>query len=59
MKETKPYDLPKEGPKNIVSEPMVRKIVPSEGGINFHMDIYVGSDVSDKQIARLRKEKIF
>ena len=22
MKETKPYDLPKEGPKNIVSEPM-------------------------------------
>ena len=34
----------------------IRKIVPSEGGINFHMDIYVGSDVSDKQIARLQKE---
>ena len=36
----------------------IRKIVPSEGGINFHMDIYVGSDVSDKQIARLQKERI-
>ena len=34
----------------------IRKIVPSEGGINFHMDIYVGSDVSDKQMARLQKE---
>ena len=34
----------------------IRKIVPNEGGINFHMDIYVGSDVSDKQIARLQKE---
>ena len=34
----------------------LEKFVPSEGGINFHMDIYVGSDVSDKQIARLQKE---
>lgn len=36
----------------------VRKIVPSEGGIDFHVDIYVGPKISEEKKEQLKNELI-